>query len=478
MPFFVAWSWFAGQYPKGFGMLTTAERLAELKARRDELHAEATAISELAASEKRELSDDEFARFDAIMEEDGGEIAQLQVQIDRCAKIVAGEKRIAAEKRAAREAAGFNPADPGGQAAAAVRVNHLTPKLYAFKGEKQAAAKDAYDVGMYLRALYGRYKHRPDQAAEEHIEARGWGVKATMTEGTATSGGYFVPEPMVASIIDVRNSVGVSRQTARIMPMSSETLDIPRWDSGPTVYYPGEGNTITTSDSTYSMVSLVAKKRAAATQISQELKDDALVSVVDLAMQDLGYALADKEDSEYIDGDGTSTYGNERGLTNVLGSAGVSTATNSTWATLSLAESTAWLGLLPSKYRRRGGQSIICSTNFYHQTLLRLQVAAGGATPSDIATGGADAMFMGYPVYFTDYMPTTTAVSTVSALFGAFQDCVIIGDRSGVRAGMSTEYAFLDDVDTLKVTTRYDINVHAPGDTSVVGGYVGFSTGS
>ena len=91
----------------------------------------------------------------------------------------------------------------------------------------------------------------------------------------------------------------------------------------------------------------------------------------------------------------------------------------------------------------------------------------------------SDAMFMGYPVYFTDKMPTATAAATVCALFGNFGRSVIIGDRTEVRMALSKDYAFLSDLDTLKATVRYDINVFDYGDgSSSPGGYVALKTAS
>ncbi len=98
------------------------------------------------------------------------------------------------------------------------------------------------------------------------------------------------------------------------MPVSTDTFSYPKQTSGTTVYYPGEEGSITASDLDFGRVNLTMKKRAIYSLVSNELKDDAMVSIVDLLAQDMGYQFALKEDSEGIIGDGTSTYGGVQGI--------------------------------------------------------------------------------------------------------------------------------------------------------------------
>jgi HK97 family phage major capsid protein len=85
---------------------------------------------------------------------------------------------------------------------------------------------------------------------------------------------------------------------------------------------------------------------------------------------------------------------------------------------------------------------------------------------------------MGYPVYLTSQMPTSTAAATTCALFGAFNQAAVLADRGGIRVARSDDFKFLDDKVTLRATSRYDINVHDPGDGSTAGAYVGLVTAS
>ena len=52
----------------------------------------------------------------------------------------------------------------------------------------------------------------------------------------------------------------------------------------------------------------------------------------------------------------------------------------------------------------------------------------------------------------------------------------MMGDRLAVNFATSADFAFDEDVLTLRATTRYDVQVHEPGDASNAGAYVGLAT--
>lgn len=347
-------------------------------------------------------------------------------------------------------------------------------KLKCFKSDK-----DAFDCGMFLRAVVGREYNRPDPKAEAHCLRLDWEVTNVGTEGTGSLGGYLVPAPLAAALIDVRERVGVMRELLRIMPMTSDTLTINRRSSGLTVYGGSENPPadMTASDKGWSQVKLIAEKRYVVHQISQELVDDALIAVVDDAMQEMGYALARAEDDEVINGDGTSTYRGVVGLLASIGSAGVSQAAagHDTWPELDVADVTACMGKLPDEYAVE--PAWLCSRAFYYNAMLRLEAAANGNNIASLQGGdGGRRMFMGYPVYTTNRMPTSAAAATVCALFGTFSMAAVLGERTGISIRRSDDFAFLRDLTTIKATTRYDVKVNAPGTSVVPGGYVALKT--
>lgn len=453
-----------------------------------ELGYEAKGIYAAAERANREMTAEEQKRFDEITNKDSGLVVQLKAER---AKAIEREEAIRDEAardrrlKALEEINGdlnspsrvlpTNGAQATAQATDEPRVFHRMAKLKAFKDDKTA-----YDAGMWFRAVVARENNRDDKQAEIYCRRKGIELTNAANEGSGPAGGYLVPTPLAQTIIDVRESVGVARRILNIQPMTADTLSIPKRTGGLTVYYPGETLAMTPSDKSWGQVELICKKRGVVHYISQELQEDALISIVDDAVSEMAYALADKEDAECILGDGTSTYGGVRGLLDKIGSAGVFTNTaddHDAWDELDMADFTQTIGLLPEKYSR--SPVWVCSANFYWSVMVKVMAEAGGNNIASIATGPqGQPMFMGSPVYFTDKMPRASAASQKCALFGTFSMGGIMGDRTGIRIGRSDDHKFLEDMTALKATSRYDINIHEPGDSQNAGAYVALATNS
>lgn len=456
----------------------------------DALRFEAKGIFEAAKRADRELNADESARFDAITDKKTGEIAVLSKQLseaeDREKAIV--EMSIRERRLRSLEDIDNSLANPVQRQAHVLPTNGRLPseaqdlsrvyvrsaKLRAFKTEK-----DAFDAGMWYRAIVNRmYSRGEDKVAELHCHRAGLSISNSASEGSGTAGGYLVPPQIAQTIIDVRESVGIARQVCQIQPMTSDMISIPKRSGGLTVYYPNELGTITDSDKSWQQIALAAEKRAVASKISQELVDDALISIIDNVVSEQAYALALQEDNELCNGTGASAYGGVTGLRSAIGSAGVYTcdANENLWSEIDLEDVVATMAKLPQRFASRR-PVWICSENFYLAVFFRLMAAAGGNTFATMQAGdGGRREFFGVPVFTTSQMTVADADSTIHALYGQFDMAVILGDRTGIRVGRDDSTGFLNDYTTLKATARYDIKVHEPGDSSNAGAYVALKT--
>lgn len=466
--------------------LSIGEKIKDLEEKITELMDEAQALSNVADKEERELTDEEHKRWTEIMDDESGVLHKLQADLDKANTIAAEKKRLARIRGQMNQVRDFREGDDHGGATIndhsgnankpRVRMFSRLGRLRAFKGEH--AAEDAYLAGQWLKAVAGRLRNQRNDRAEEYCQRHGV-ILDTATEGTDTAGGFLVPDPLSNAIINYRELSGVSRQIVRVMPMTSDTLDVPKKTGTTTVTYPGEATAGTPSDQTWGQVSLAVKKRMVLSKVSQELNDDAIIAIMDDLAAEIGSDLAIQEDNELVNGDGTATYGSETGLLAALGAAGTNTAEtgDSTWDTLDMEDFTDTMALLPDKFHARM-PSWLCSTAFYFSVMLRLEAAAGGNTIASLTAGdsGRGRVFLGYPVFLTSQMPTATATSQVSVLFGAFSAAVLLGDRMAIRIDQSKDRYFDEDVLALRATTRYDINVHEGGDGSNAGAYVGLST--
>lgn len=451
----------------------------------ENLAIKAKAVVETCKKEGREFTDDESTEFDNITEV---LIPDLKKQEATALKREEAELRLANQNRRnnrVEELSELLESPPTNNRLAGnedseedrrgstPRVYHRVARLKAFKSDR-----DAYNAGMWMRAVVARvYNRGEDLPAVQHCRRAGLEITNVGTEGSGPAGGYLVPAPVSATIIEVRERVGVARQVCDIQPMTADTLTIPKRTGGLTVYYPDEAATITDSTKNWGTVGLTTRKRAVLAKISQELQDDALINIVDNLFVEMAYALALQEDNELINGTGAAAYGGVRGLLNKIGSAGVAQAAagHDTWPELDLPDIFAAMSKLPDRFNR--SPSWICSSNFYWAVFARLLAAGGGNGVMELQAGdGGRRTFFGVPVFTTSHMPTSTAAATNCALFGQFDMAAVLGDRTGIRIGRDDFSGFAEDVTTLKATQRTDINVYEPGDAASPGAYVALKT--
>ena len=338
-----------------------------------------------------------------------------------------------------------------------------TRALRAFKDEETA-----YRSGMWARAhLFG------DQRAARWCKDHGMRV---MVESSNTKGGAIVPVEMEQSIIDLREQYGVARQLCRVIPMASDTMDLPRRIGGVTAYFVGEEDSGTESDKSWDNVQLNARKLMALTRMSSEYAEDAVIDVAEDLANEMAYAFAEKEDDCLFNGDGTSTYGGIQGIrSKLLGKAGavnVATVGHDLFSEIDADDLNGLMAKLPV-YAQMNARWIVSQPG---KALVfdALAQAAGGNTIQTMG-GRPQPAYLGYPITVSQKMPTSTSSldAVVMLLFGDISKAATLGDRRGFRLQVLTErYAEYDQIG-IKATERFDINVHDVGDASNAGPVVG-----
>jgi HK97 family phage major capsid protein len=424
------------------------------------LRAEVSAIMAVAKEEDRDLFPDEANRVDAIVgtDKNPGEIAALSETRERMLKIeshvIAKGKEVIAEEESAARPAIKIPA----RAKAAGR-------LQSFKKEE-----DAYASGQWIMAnLFGSRKAK--NWCREH------GIRATMTTGDNTKGGFLVPDALESTIIELREQFGVARRECQQVTMGDSKMIMPRLDGEATAYYVGEGNTITASDLTVNTVQLDAKKLAAVVAVSSELNEDSVISIGEMVARSVAQSFAIKEDEALFLGNGTSTYGGINGLANALGAGSLVTATSlTTFSALTIGNFESVVGarklfgtVPPKWYVSQAG---------WAASMQRLANVSGGATSTEIQNGVMRS-FLGYEVVVSQVL--TSALTGTSAAracyFGNLADGVIFGSRRGITLAVDNSLGFLTDTINIRATQRFDIVVHDRGTASASGGIVGLVFG-
>lgn len=275
---------------------------SEYLTKRNELTDKARAIVEAARADYgRGLTPEESKRFDVLMRQ----VEELRLDFESAEPI--GEPRninaeIAASERASVGAPTYRDGD----------VAILAPSrsvASVVRGDRILGASEARGVsfGRILRA---------------HVTGNRTGLsdveRRVMSEGNDSAGGFTVPDVLGARVIDrVRNAMAVMQAGAQTIPMTSDTLNLARLASGPSLAWKAESAAIAAGDLTFERVQLVAKTLPCLVKMSVELAEDSAPGVEEIIENELARALAIELDRVALRGSGTAP--EPRGIRNQSG---------------------------------------------------------------------------------------------------------------------------------------------------------------
>lgn len=432
-------------------------------------------VAEKAASEREsQRITDILAAGDEFTEQGGPELARELIKKSDASVETFNSQMLAKIQGSQKPFKTAQPADElAPQSSQRFRYGLLKAftRDYSMPDGRVIKAEEAgYRAGMWYAAVV----HKSDKA-ERWCKDNGISTRV-MSGSTLTGGAALVPTELEQAIIDLRDTYGVARRLAKMRPMGSDSLEIPRRTGGLTAYFfsDTDGSGLTASDKSWDMVGLNAKKLGALSRVSNDLVDDAIIDLVDDFAQEMAYAFAVKEDGCYIVGDGTSTYGGMEGLitkfeatsysSRIALASGIDTFPEVTATDIaSVMAGVAAYGLLGSKW--------LMSNTARELIIGRLKVAGGGNTIEDLS-GGTGGKFLGYDVETSETMPAgagTDYSSKVMFMFGRFDLASSFGSRRGITIQVLRErYAELGQLGVIG-TERFDLVNHDLGSTSVKG---------
>lgn len=134
-------------------------------------------------------------------------------------------------------------------------------------------------------------------------------ITKAMNEGTATEGGNLVPPEFLAGIDFIAKSVGLTRILPAQFNTKSNSISYNVETATVTVAYTDELAVISDSTPTNARITLTVKKLAGIVIMSNELLMNADINVIEYLMRRFGEAIALKEDTEFLTGDGTNFLG-------------------------------------------------------------------------------------------------------------------------------------------------------------------------
>ncbi len=382
----------------------------------------------------------------------------------------AGEAKSASEaiaKAVRAEVAAIRADNPPARKSVVAPTAKVYSRLKHFRSNDEA-----YSFGTWAFAAMGHQKSA-SWCAENGIVLKG------ASEGVNSAGGYLVPEQFENTLISLRETFGVARANANIVPMTGDLVKIPRRTGTLTAYFVGENTAGTESQQTFDQVQLVAKDAMSLSRLSNQLNEDAVINFADALAGEMAYAQASLEDGCAFLGDGTSTYGGIYGLANAVGSAGVSTATSTAFTSITLAQIQAMMALLP-QYADNSNAKFYMSKAVWNAVFLRLASVAGGNTQTDLLTGDKKLSFLGYPVVLSQKMNATTGNGAIVCHFGDFSQACYLGDRrqTAVEFSNSALNAFEKNQLVARAVTRWDFVAANVGDSSTAGSIVTLKAGA
>jgi len=348
--------------------------------------------------------------------------------------------------------------------------------LKAFTNDAKGE-KEAFISGQFIRSMCCKDDNVRAKASR-WLKENGHVSKAALGTTSEAVGGALIPTVLENTILVYREKNGVARRNSRTIPMESEVFKITKLLASSSVVYTAENNTMTQSDPTFKLLTLNAKNMGYFTLVSNQISDSAVISVADIIAQDAGRQFALKEDTDIFNGDGSSTYGSINGLTHYLvdtdhdASIKVAAASNTTFATTTLADLQATMALLPT-YARQGDCKWYMSQAARDSICLRLGLAAGGNNLYSIQDGLGE-RFLGYPVVITNVLPTaqTTQAGAAYVLFGDLSQTIVNGEVRGLEMSTTKERYWEYNQTGIKFTQRWNSILTDEGTDSVAGSMV------
>ena len=349
-------------------------------------------------------------------------------------------------------------------------LDGATKKFATYKGSIANMTEDEVNklsrkdkMASFIKALYHK-----DSAALATFKA--------MNETTDSAGGFVVPDEFAAEVNRVVEDFGLVAKLARKFPMKSDTLNVPRLSATVSISYPGEATAGTGSQPTFQRVQLLAKTIVGLTPMSNELLEDANIQVVDLLTELFAEAIAGEMDSQGLAGTGSPFTGilTDAGVTVVQPANGTG---NSTFTGAATPDNARDLIANIKPWALQGAAFIMHRTVW--ALIQKTKASSGGdyfasAANPILSNSGAQGFptamagtLWGYPVYLSDKMPTTTAVSTKFIIFGSLKH-LYVGQRSEMTVSLSSEGViggvslFETNQSAVRVTARHAIAVGLP----------------
>lgn len=306
--------------------------------------------------------------------------------------------------------------------------------LNALPSEKQAAFLRKAKVGLFFKHLIA-LASTGDQSHRDVVKA--------LSEGDNASGGYLTPTEFRAELIEDIKDTPIMRNLVTVIPMGSDSLELPTLASDVKTSWGSENTSISTTTARFGTLTFTPYRLNTMMYTSRELVADSAITVVPLITRLFTQAIGRAEDTAIILGTGS---GQPAGLiTNISSIQGIDNANDDSTLAPNLKKLPFRLG---TAYRRNArwvmnSQSLAAVATLRDtQNNFLFKEGIEGLSPHTLA---------GYPIFEQNDMPLDTI------LFGDFS-YYYLADREQMSVETTTQGAgtFEKHQVAIKVVERID----------------------
>lgn len=283
-------------------------------------------------------------------------------------------------------------------------------------------------------------------------------TRKNLVEGTGDLGGYLVPEVFSNEVLRVQlEETVVRRSGARVLPLNSPILKVPALNmssnasgslfGGVNAYWSGEALEQLESNPRFKQITLEAKKLIGYVESSEELVDDAIISMGSLLSDSFAQAIAFEEDVAFLTGNGVNK---PLGVTQAPATVTVGRVGTGSVQTSDLINMLA-------RFYRRGGNPVFIVNQTVLPDLYKLKDEASNYILIPTFSGGASSplpgTIYGVPIVVTEKVPARGAIGDVIL---ADMRYYLIGDRQRLTIMESDHVKFKFGEKVWRFTQRVD----------------------
>jgi HK97 family phage major capsid protein len=289
------------------------------------------------------------------------------------------------------------------------------------------------------------------------------------TEGG--NGSFLVPTQQYPELLRyLATKTVVLAARPRVVPMSYETLFLPRITAGTTAALTAEAAMMTETDPTYNRIALNAKRYTVFTQLSHELVSDSSPEALAGVSQDMLGQLGRLLDQQFLAGTGTGSPAQMLGIRN---SGGLVTPLAANGATITLDNVADGIGRLEAGNGDLSTAAIFCDARTWGTLRKAKAVGSGQYFIAPDPSQAEHRSLFGLPVFISNAISNTETVGTSSncSWLGIVDmQQVVIGQREVPTPELSVDFAFQNDLVSVKVRARYDIGYNDVNGIQILSG--------